>query len=226
MANELILIVEDNIAILADISEYLQLHGYRVLTAEFLRDAAAVIADTAVDLILLDINMPDGSGLDFAQSAKQTSDTPVIFLTGRAAPKDIVEGLAYGDDYITKPFDFDVMLARINVQIRKRTNPPDTLKLGELTLDFFRQQAFCGDRNLFLSPKEFTTLCLLAQGRDKVTTAEELYQSAWDRPMMGNDSAVKTVISRLRGKLAYSDCHINSIRGQGYQLVISNTKQT
>ena len=225
MAHGVILMVEDDIDVLKNNREYLELHGFQTLLAESLCEAEMLISRYPVDIVLLDVNMPDGSGLDFARMInEEKKNIPVIFLTGRADAKDIVAGFEHGgSDYITKPFDFEVMLARINARLHKEslTEATGNISCGQLTLELFTQQARIGEKSLPLSSKEFAILYILAKNREQSISAEVLYQSAWNMPMLGNNSAVKTVVSRLRGKLAHSNCQITASRGQGYCLKIA-----
>jgi len=217
MMKETILLIEDDIDLLENNTEYLQRHGYRVLTSETLADAAAVLAHEHVDLILLDINLPDGSGLDFIVEIRETSDVPVIFLTCRTDRADMIGGLTSGGcDYITKPFDFGVMLARIEAQLRQARSAK-TLTRGSLMLDMVSGRAYLNGEDMQLTKKEFAVLRILVESGGKAFTKESLYETVWGQPMNNNDTALKTSISRLRKKLEADGFSITASRSEGYR---------
>lgn len=218
-----ILLVEDDIDLLHNNEELLQMRGYRTLTAETLADASAILKHERPNLILLDVNMPDGSGFDFIAEINKTSDVPVIFLTCRTDKADMIDGLTRGGcDYITKPFDFDVLLARIEVQLRK-VSPPRKITRGPLTLDLTASRAYLSGEDMMLGLKEFALLSLLAQNEGETLTKEYLYEAAWSQPMAGNGNALRAQISLLKKKLEEyggGKVVLFSFRGEGYSLEI------
>ena len=214
--NRTVLLIEDDTDLLYNNMEFLQKRGFRVLAAETLADAARELSGTQIDLMLLDVNMPDGSGFDFISEVRKTSDIPVIFLTGRTEKADMIDGLSRGGcDYITKPYDFDVLLARIEAQLRK-TQPGSHIQCGALTLDIVALQAFADGCDLLLKPKEFSLLHALIQSEGKTISADELYQKVWGRPMAGDNNAIKNITSQLRKKLTGSGYTISSEYREGY----------
>lgn len=214
----LILLVEDNEQILSGNKRMLEWSGYDIMTALTLREAREKMADQKTDVIVLDIMLPDGSGLDFMRELRRDSDIPILLLTGLSTSEDKVRGLREGgDDYLTKPYDFEELLARIEALLRRAGRVPDVLHKNSLKLDVVSGQAFCGDEDLLLTKKEFAVLLLLVQNEGKIVSAEYLYEKAWNQPMSGDKNAVQTAVSKLRKKIEPSGYEITTERGQGYK---------
>jgi DNA-binding response OmpR family regulator len=217
-----ILLVEDNLEIQeVNKNMLIQCGGYRVRLAKNLAEARERLAEAEPDLIVLDIMLPDGSGLDFLQELRRSADIPVLLLTALGEPSDTAKGLrAGGDDYLAKPYDNDELLARIESLLRRASRPQKTLTKGRLALNVNSGMAFIDGRDLLLSPKEFAVLLFLAQNEGKTVNAEYLYREVWGLPLF-NKQTVKNRISELRKKLedAASGCYIESVRGEGYCFV-------
>jgi len=213
----LVLLVEDNGQILHGNERMLRRRGYDVATALTLHEARERLREAVPDAIVLDIMLPDGSGLDFMREIRQESNTPILFLTGLTAPDDIVRGLSEGgDDYLTKPYDFGVLLARLEALLRRAGRFPDTVQKGPLKLDVLSGRALLRDEDLLLTRKDFALLLLFTQNEGKAMCAEYLYEKLWKTPMGGDTQAVKSAVSRLRKKLAGSGYSIPVRRGEGY----------
>jgi DNA-binding response OmpR family regulator len=201
---ELVLLVEDDAAILGGNERMLRRRGYAVASARDLAGArAALAAGLAPDALVLDIRLPDGNGLDFLEDLRKVSDVPILLLTGLAAPADLVAGLGRGgDDYLAKPYDFDVLAARLAALLRRAGSLPGILRRGALSFDLAAGRAFLRGEDLLLTPKEFAVLLHLARREREAVGAGGLYESVWKAgPGGGGGSAVKTVVSRLRRKL-------------------------
>ena len=215
--SDLILLVEDNEQILYGNKRMLKRRGYDVMTALTLHEAREHMEASKPDVIVLDIMLPDGSGLDFMREFRKTSNTPILLLTGLTTPEDIVRGLTDGgDDYLTKPYDFEVLLARIAALLRRAERLPEMLTKGALTLDIVSGQAHCNGENLLLTQKDFALLILFVQNEEKTMSVEYLYEKVWKSPLNGDTQAIKSAVSRLRKKLDGSGYTISSIRGEGY----------
>jgi DNA-binding response OmpR family regulator len=215
--NALILLVEDNEQILFGNERMLKRRGYDVMTALTLREAKERIETAMPDAIVLDIMLPDGSGLDFMRELRVSSNVPVLLLTGLTTPEDIVRGLTEGgDDYLTKPYDFGVFMARVEALLRRAGRLSEVMQKGRIKLDILSLQAFVNGEDLLLSQKEFALLLLFTQNEEKVIPAEVLSERVWKLPFTGNTQAIKSAISRLRKKLEGSGYTISSLRNEGY----------
>jgi len=208
---------------------HLEQAGYQVRTAANAEDALSLVENSQPDLVLLDIALPGMDGLDALRGMKARYDLPVIFLTGRRRELDEVLGLELGaDDYITKPFDVDVVLAHVKAVLRRteRNTYPDKvtepLLIGDLEIDPRAHTAVCAGRSLDLSPREFELLLILASQPEQVVSTEELLAQAWGAEFIGQPQVVYVHIRWLRQKLENDPDHperILTVRGVGYKLV-------
>jgi len=220
---EQILIVEDDIALNKGLCKALKADNRQVISCPDMKSARKQLLCGTVSLVLLDINLPDGSGLDFLREIKNTSiQLPVVLLTANDTDMDIVEGLEQGaDDYITKPFSLSVLRARVNTQLRKaRQNIADTsIKIDHFTFDFSSMQFHVGDKCVELSKTEQKLLRLLVENRGIVMQRAELVDRVWtDGAEYVDENALSVTIKRLRDKLNAQD-YIKTIYGIGYSWV-------
>jgi len=200
--NETILLVEDNEKILRGNENMLRLERYEVMTALSLSEAQTRLSEKRPDVIVLDIMLPDGSGLDFLSHLRKRSNIPVLLLTGLGTNNDITKGLrAGGDDYLVKPYDFDVLLARIEALLRRASQAVKTVSKGSLILDIVSNRAYLRNEDLVLSQKEFAVLLLLSENTGNGVSAEHIYESVWKQTYTTDNTSLKNVISRLRKKL-------------------------
>jgi DNA-binding response OmpR family regulator len=214
-----ILLVEDNMHIQEVNKFLLERSGYRVNLAMNLTQARQSIREELPDLIVLDIMLPDGNGLDFLHELRETSNVPVMMLTAMDTPESIIRGLeAGGDDYLTKPYDLKMFITRLETLMRRASLMPETLSMGSVKLDTASQTAFLNGEDMLLSKREYAVLQLFVQHPEKMMNADYLYEKAWGQEMHGDDSSFKTIISRLRKKLSGSGFTIASERGEGYVL--------
>lgn len=222
MPNETVLIVEDEADLLENNCEFLHLRGYHTLSGRTLAEARYELANNNVDLVLLDVNLPDGSGFDFAPSVPP--QVAILYLTGRTAEEDLVKGLSRGVgrvDYLRKPFSYAEMAARVAALLTKQDGAQHQIAYGPLLLDMVAQQATLYGRDLQLSPKEFALLLLLVQNEGKMLTKDELYESVWKQPLAKDGNALYMQISRLKKKLEKSGTiAVIAARGEGYMLTI------
>ena len=220
MDNKVILCVEDNPAVQMMNKPLLESKGYMVKMATTIAEAWDAVSKAMPDLIILDIRLPDGNGLDFLREIRKTSAVPVIALTNSKEERDIVEGLARGcDDYIPKPYSLPILGARIDALIRRAEHVPDTVTKGALTLKVNYNKAFVNDKDIGLSPNiEFSLLNYFFKNENKTLTPELLYQEVWGQPMAGNDRALITAVSEVRKKLeaSCSGFTVRTVRGKGY----------
>ncbi|WP_283610557.1 response regulator transcription factor [Faecalispora anaeroviscerum] len=212
-----ILLVEDNEQIMQGNERMLKRRGYEVITALTLAEARSAVQARMPDLFVLDIMLPDGSGLDFMAEFRKYSQVPVLLLTGLTTPEDIVRGLtAGGDDYLPKPYDFGVLLARVEALLRRAQQVPEHIHKGRLRLDVTADEATLDGADLLLSQKEFALLLIFVQNEERFISAEYLYEKVWKHPMLGNSNTLKTTINRLRDKIKSSGYRIAWSRGEGY----------
>lgn len=212
-----ILLVEDNEQIMRGNERMLTRRGYEVISAPTLSEARNAIQAQMPDLFVLDIMLPDGSGLDFMAELRRHSQAPVLLLTGLTTTEDIVRGLSQGgDDYLAKPYDFGVLLARVEALLRRAENVPEKLVRGRLCLDVTADVAILDGADLLLSQKEFALLLIFVQNGERFISAEYLYEKVWKQPMAGNSNTLKTTINRLREKIKSCGYRIEWFRGEGY----------
>lgn len=208
---------------------HLEQAGYQVQTAASAEDALAMVRHSPPNLILLDIGLPGMDGLEALRELKANHKIPVIFLTARRRELDEVVGLELGaDDYITKPFDVDVVLAHIKAVLRRTGAVGQTeaearrLVVGDLDIDPQAHTASYGGRYLDLSPREFDLLLALASQPEKVIATEDLLSQVWGAEFIGQPQVVYVHIRWLRQKLEADPNHpqrILTVRGVGYKLM-------
>jgi DNA-binding response OmpR family regulator len=221
-----ILLIEDDREIQENNKDLLESGGnYAVRTAMNLAEARKQITKKTPDIIVLDIMMPDGSGLDFI---KEINDIPVLLLTALGENSDIVKGLeAGGDDYLAKPYDDNVLLARIESLLR-RTEPriSKTLTKGPLLLDTIARRAYIDNDDLLLTHKEFACLLMLAQNEGHIISASTIYEQIWKQKLEDDKNTLKATISTLRKKIESSGYAITVSREQGYTFTLDAGKKT
>jgi DNA-binding response OmpR family regulator len=215
-----VLVVEDFEVLAAAIGTGLRREGMAVDVVLDGSDALDHLAFTRYDVVVLDRDLPGVHGDEVCrQIVAGQSQSRVLMLTAASTVKERVDGLGLGaDDYLPKPFDFAELVARVRA-LARRSAPavPPALESGDVTLDPGRRVAFRAGRRLDLSPKEFAVLeCLLASG-DRVVSAEELLERAWDEAADPFTTAVKTTIRRLRAKLGDPPV-IHTVREGGYRI--------
>ncbi len=183
-----ILCVEDEPYVLENNRKMLADGGYRVMTAENLAQARAHLAETTPDAIVLDIMLPDGNGLEFLKELRAAgSSVPVIMLTAWNKSTDIAKGLRAGaNDYLGKPFEYDVLLARVEAMFRNVEQVPAIIEKDLLKLDVMAGRALLDGADMLLTQKEFALLLLFVQHEGRVISAEYLYEKVWGRPMGGD----------------------------------------
>lgn len=208
---------------------HLEQAGYHVHAAANAEDGLSFVEHSPPDLVLLDISLPGMDGLEALRELKSRHNLPVIFLTAHRRELDEVVGLELGaDDYITKPFDVDVVLAHIKAVLRRVSGPSkpekttERITLGDLDIDTDAHTASRAGRSLDLSPREFDLLLALASQPDKVISTEDLLAQVWGAEFIGQPQVVYVHIRWLRQKLEADPNHpqwIQTVRGVGYKLV-------
>ena len=223
-----ILLGEDEPDILEYNREQLEQRGYQVTAVSTLGQAEACVLRDNPDLLVLDVMMPDGSGLELCRRLREQFQGPILFLTSLGESSQIVQGLRVGgDDYITKPYDIEELAARIEAHLRRleRRVGEDIHQGGSrLYLNVKSQRAYLDGRDMLLKPKEYRLLAALMRNRGRYMEAGELYREIWD---MAPNRDIRTVwvhISNLRKKLQGADgeliADIECKRALGYKLVM------
>ena len=216
--NKLILLIEDEKEVQNYNKHLLSKQGLIVESAMTLTEARAILAVKRPDAIILDIGMPDGNGLDFLRDIRQTSKIPVLILTGFGEANDVVKGFETGcDDYLPKPYTFEVLLARLSYMLQRAEQLPEIIEKGPLMLIITSMTALLGGKDLLLTQKEFFLLLLFAQNEDKVMSAEYIYEQVWGQGMNKEARALQQHISNLRGKIEESGYTIVPVRNAGYR---------
>ena len=217
MKDKLILLIEDNRKVQNFNSRMLVRSGFAVATATTLASADDLLQKQTPHAIILDIGMPDGSGLDFLQKLRQTSKIPVLLLTGYNETKDIVRGFQSGcDDYLTKPYTYEELLARLLRLLKNAEQVPEIITRGSLTLKLISREAFVGENDLLLTPRDFALLLFFIQNENRVMQAEYIYAQVWGHPMLADSRALENAVSRLRRKIRGSGYTLTSAYGSGY----------
>lgn len=219
-----ILIIDDEEMILKMLKNNLEIEGYQVFTASSAKGALNLLT-VAPDVILLDINMPEMDGLELCQLIREHISCPIIFLTARVTEEDIIKGLAVGgDDYITKPFSVDELLARLSAHLRreKRRNVAEKVKFDdELIIDYNSRMVFYGREKLDFSNKEFEIIRFLSLNAGMVFDRETIYEKLWGYESEGDSIVVKEHIRKIRNKLSkYTNKnYIETVWGVGYKWI-------
>jgi two-component system KDP operon response regulator KdpE len=201
-----LLVVDDEPAMVRTLRTNLRGHNFQVETAENAAEAKASYDRRAPDLILLDINLPDGDGFEIVRHIRERSGTPIIVLSARGGERDKVNALDLGaDDYITKPFGIDELLARVRVALRHLAKPKTgterRIRTGDLVVDLERREVNVGERPVHLTPTEYDLLKVFLTNPNKVLTDRMLLQQVWG-PDYGDESHYLHVyVARLRRKI-------------------------
>lgn len=228
MSKYKILIVEDEEAIRGLIQLYLEKKKFTVFSAETGREALCIVQNAKPDVILLDIEMPQMDGYEVCKKIRTMTSVPIIFISSRRGVKDKVKSLEIGgDDYITKPFDFMELEARINANIRrnleiKRFEQKDILQFDNLEIYLNSYECYVNGEKIQLSTREMEILIILAKNPNHVWSAENLYDHIWGFESVGDVQTIKVHISNLRKKLHQqmpSLNYIETVRGFGYKFI-------
>lgn len=215
-----ILIIEDDSDLREGLAFALELEGYETAQARTLRDARALLEETPWDLLLLDCNLPDGSGFDLVAELHGVCATPVFMLTARNTEMDEVRSLELGvADYMSKPFSLAVLKARIRRILQAQT-PSATVTSGGITIDRKAAQVFRGEEKIDLSKIEYQLLSYLVENREQVLTKEQILAHVWDaQGKFVDENTLSVTIRRLRAKIERDPKHpqlIRTVHGIGY----------
>ena len=178
-----ILLVEDEAAVSALNQRHLESTGYRVISARTIKEARAAVWERHPDLVILDVLLPDGSGYDFCEEFRKCSTAPVLFLTCMGQDCDVVRGLGSGgDDYLTKPYSMEVLLARVTAILRRNgLQHGGIIELPPLSINLQTGRVMLSGEIIPLSPKEMQLLAFLAVNTGREFSSEELYHAVWGK---------------------------------------------
>jgi len=226
MAKKLLL-VDDDALMRRSLAFNLERSSYSVQTAATAEDALEIVHQNRPDLVLLDIGLPGMDGLEALRKLRDELGIPVILLTARRRELDEVLGLEMGaDDYVTKPFDFDVLLAHIKAVLRRTqviesvSETSRTVTAGDLIIDPSAHTALLAGRTLELSPREYDLLYALVRAAGKLVTTDDLLAQVWGAEFEGQPQVVYVHIRWLREKIEANPTHpqrILTVRGRGYK---------
>ena len=217
-----ILIVEDDPSILRGIELNLQLEGFETVTATDGRLGLQAASSGDIDLVVLDVMLPQMNGYQLVQRLRaQGSDLPIILLSAKTAEIDIIMGLDLGaDDYVTKPFKVAELLARIKAHLRRRT-PTEQYVFGAIQVDFDAREVSRDGLVVDMSSREYEVLVFLIEQEGKALTRDTILSEVWGKHYFGTDRTVDNFITKLRQKVdtPSSPQHIRTVRGVGYRFV-------
>ena len=217
-----ILIIEDDRALAEGLARALSTDQIRAQSCATLKEAERLLSEQSFDLVILDINLPDGNGFDFLKVIKEICACPVVMLTANDLESDIVSGLEQGaDDYITKPFSLAILRARVRTQLRKKesgnvrgTHTP--IRIEDYTFDFDRMEFTHSDESVTLSRTEQKLLRMLVENAGITLTRDRLMEAVWtNEAEFVDENALSVAVKRLRDKLDAGD-RIKTVYGIGY----------
>lgn len=223
-----LLIVDDEKDIVSALEIYLKPEGYEILTANSGKQAVDIMHRERVDLILMDIMMPEMDGYQATSKIREESNVPIIFLTAKSEDTDMILGLNIGaDDYITKPFNPAEVIARVRSCLRRytvlggNTNSSNVLKNGGIEINDDSKTVTVDGNVILLTPVEYDILLLLMKNTGKVLSSSEIYQKIWNEPFMNGENTVAVHIRHLREKVEINPSeprYIKVVWGRGYKM--------
>ena len=201
-----ILLVDDELSIQRTTAPLLRSRGYEVTVAGTAREALASVEGDRPDLIVLDLGLPDMDGIEVCRRVRAQWDTPIVVLSARGAEQDKVTALDEGaDDYVTKPFGPEELLARVRAAIRRagasEAGETGQLQRGDLTIDFDRRRVLRGDAEIKLTPKELELLTLMARHAGQVLTHRMILKAIWGPNAVGQPEHLRVLMGQLRKKI-------------------------
>lgn len=223
-----ILIIEDDFALAKSITKVLERYNFRSSILDDFENIADRVVETKPDLIILDINLPYYNGFYWCRKIRKITSNPIMIISSRDSNMDQIMALEYGaDDYITKPFDSEILIAKINSLLRRTfgelsaSTINETLKVGNIILDKDRQQLLAGENQIDLSITELKILKKLIEKYPNSVSRDELFFEVWDENNFVEENTLNVNIRRIRKKIDDNQLPISirTIRTFGYQLV-------
>lgn len=194
-----ILFVEDNPHIMNINLNAFIIRGYDVRQATTVAECKQVLESQKIDLIVMDVMLPDGNGVEVCTQLKKQYEIPVVFLSALGENQDVIAGLkAGGDDYLAKPYDLEVLLARVEARLRSSYTAKRFVDYGALRLDTMSLCGYLNGEDMLLTQKEFLVLLALAKNAQSAISKEQLYREVWGSTISGDSQALYTTMSRVK----------------------------
>jgi two-component system, OmpR family, response regulator RegX3 len=218
-----VLVVDDEEAIREAVAYILRADGLEVECRETGHEAVAAVQRMPFDLLVLDVMLPDISGVEVARRVREESDVPILMLTARSGEADLVLGFEAGaDDYVAKPFSMHELVSRTRAILRRgRARATSVQRIGDVEIDLLKHEVAVAGRPVRLTPTEFKLLALLAK-EDRAYTRRELLQEVWDTTFVPDERSCDVHVANLRRKVeddAADPTRVVTVRGVGYRLV-------
>lgn len=215
-----VLVAEDEPQIRSLLKDFLTFEGFNVIEAVNGEEAVEKFCATPrVDLVLLDVMMPKQNGYEACEAIKAISEVPVLFLTALSTPENEIKGFELGaDDYIAKPFRYDILMARVKNALKRQSKLAKVLQLNDVYLDMDKHEITENNQVVELSPKEYDLLVYLAQNIEQALERQQILDAVWGFDFYGDPRTIDSHIKNLRSKLPSISENIKTIRGFGYKL--------
>lgn len=216
-----ILLVEDNETIIMGLKYSLEQEGFQVISAKTAKESKEKLDNKSIDIVLLDVSLPDGNGFEICKEIKEKNDIPVIFLTAQDEETSVVLGLDLGaDDYIVKPFRTRELISRIKSVLRRygKKEENNIIQYKNIKIDTISSKVYKNNKEIIFTSLEYRILLMLFTNQNKLITREQLLEKIWDiAGNFVNDNTLTVYIKRIREKLE-DDSIIKTIRGLGYRI--------
>ena len=216
-----ILLVEDNETIIMGLKYSLEQKGFQVISAKTAKESKEKLDNKSIDIVLLDVSLPDGNGFEICKEIKEKNDIPVIFLTAQDEETSVVLGLDLGaDDYIVKPFRTRELISRIKSVLRRygKKEENNIIQYKNIKIDTISAKVYKNNKEIIFTSLEYRILLMLFTNQNKLITREQLLEKIWDiAGNFVNDNTLTVYIKRIREKLE-DDSIIKTIRGLGYRI--------
>lgn len=216
-----ILLVEDNETIIMGLKYSLEQEGFQVISAKTAKESKEKLDNKSIDIVLLDVSLPDGNGFEICKEIKEKNDIPVIFLTAQDEETSVVLGLDLGaDDYIVKPFRTRELISRIKSVLRRygKKEKNNIIQYKNIKIDTISAKVYKNNKEIIFTSLEYRILLMLFTNQNKLITREQLLEKIWDiAGNFVNDNTLTVYIKRIREKLE-DDSIIKTIRGLGYRI--------
>lgn len=216
-----ILLIEDNEAIIMELKYSLEQENFQVISAKTAKESKEKLDNKNIDIVLLDVSLPDGNGFEICKEIKEKNDIPIIFLTAQDEETSIVLGLDLGaDDYIVKPFRTRELISRIKSVLRRygKKEENNIIQYKDIKIDTISAKVYKNNKEIIFTSLEYRILLMLFTNQNKLITREQLLEKIWDiAGNFVNDNTLTVYIKRIREKLE-DDSIIKTVRGLGYRI--------